>query len=62
VSDPDERPPDYPFTVTVTWSVGDALLIDYPDLLPWEARAVLEEAIEQIRADMQSDSESEEAT
>jgi hypothetical protein len=62
VSDQDEPAPDVPYVLTISWSIGDSLVLEYPDLLPWEARAVLEEAIEQIRADMQSDSESEEAT
>jgi hypothetical protein len=58
--DPEPVPDSPPYTVTVTWSVGDALVVDYPDLHPWEARAVLEEAIEMVRLDENSDREDEE--
>lgn len=58
MNDPDELSPEAPYTVTITWAIGDSLVVSYPDLMPWEARAVLEEAIEQVRADAALDSES----
>lgn len=47
----DEAAPDSAYVVSVTWYIGDALLIEYPDLQPWEAIAVLEEAISTIKAE-----------
>ena len=29
--------PALPYTLTITWTVGDALVLSYPDLQPWEA-------------------------
>jgi hypothetical protein len=55
----DEPAPAPPYTLTITWTVGDALVLSYPDLQPWEARAVLEEALEQTFADERADTEEE---
>jgi len=46
----DDPAPDAPYTITVTWTVGDALVVDYANLNPWEARAALEEAVAVVRA------------
>lgn len=54
----DETAPQVPpYTITLTWTVGDSLLVDYPELQPWEARSALEAAIEQVRADERVDEE-----
>jgi len=60
MSEQDERVPDVPFVITVTWAPGDSLLLDYPDLEPWEARAALEQAVEQTRIDEAQDREEQE--
>ena len=55
--DPYEVTPSPPYTLTIMWTVGDALVVDYPDLQPWEARAALEEALEMVCADERADTE-----
>jgi hypothetical protein len=50
-----------PYTITVTWAVGDSLVVSHPELQPWEARAALEAAIEAvIDADEDEDAEEKE--
>jgi hypothetical protein len=56
----DEPSPEVPYTITLTWAVGDALVVTYPDLNHWEARAALEEAVEIVRAEEQADNQREE--
>jgi len=57
MSQDDEPSPEVPYTITLTWSVGDALVVSYPDLNHWEARAALEEAVEVVRAEEQVERE-----
>ena len=57
MSQDDEPSPEVPYTITLTWAVGDALVVVYPDLNHWEARAALEEAVEVVRAEEQVERE-----
>jgi hypothetical protein len=57
VSQDDEPSPEAPYIITVTWAVGDTVLVDYPDLNPWEARVALKQALGQLRLDAAADEE-----
>lgn len=41
--------------IVITWTVGDSLTVDSGDLDEWEARAALEQAIELITSDVETD-------
>lgn len=53
----DEPAPEAPYTITVTWTIGDALVVEYDHLQPWEARAALEEAVDVVSAVMDEEAE-----
>jgi len=60
MNDDDDRAPDSPpFTITISWAVGDSLQVHCGGLEGWEAIAVLEQAIEAIREEDRADAEAE---
>jgi len=57
---PDDRAPDFtPFTITISWAVGDSLQVHCGDLQSWEAIAVLDQAIEAIHEEDRAEAEAE---
>jgi hypothetical protein len=57
--DQDRAPNLPPLTITITWVVGDTVIIEYENLQPWEVAAVLRLAAGQVE-DEQYDTEDEE--
>ena len=59
--DPDRAPVFAPFTVVISWVVGDSLQVDCGELEGWEVIALLQQAEEVIRdaerADVETDDE-----
>ena len=56
----DDRAPTFaPFTVTISWVVGDSLEVNCGDLEGWEVIALLEQAAEVIRDAERSEAEAE---
>ena len=61
MSDEEDRAPAFsPFVLTVTWTVGDSIFVDYGDLEPWEAAAAFDAAARMARADDDAESNTEE--
>jgi hypothetical protein len=55
-----DRAPLYvPYTVTITWTVGDSIEVDCGDLEGWEVIALLDQAGEIIRAAESAEAEAE---
>ena len=48
-----------PYTVTISWAVGDSLEVNCGDLEGWEVVALLEQAIEVIRDAEHSEADAE---
>ena len=58
----DDRAPTFaPFTVTISWVVGDSLEVNCGDLEGWEVIALLEQACDVIRDAERAEAEGEEA-
>ena len=55
----DRAPVFAPFTVTISWVVGDSLEVNCGDLEGWEVIALLEQAAEVIRDADRAEAEAE---
>lgn len=60
MADEDDRAPDLPpFTITITWAVGDSLHINTGGLTDWEAEAALNAAIDELHEAAAAEAEAE---
>ena len=55
----DRAPAFAPFTVTISWVVGDSLEVNCGDLEGWEVLMLLEQAAETIRDAERAEAEAE---
>ena len=61
MNDDDRAPTFAPYTVTISWVIGDSLEVDCGDLEGWEVIALLEQAADCIRDAERSEAEGEDA-
>jgi len=61
MSDDYDRAPNFyePYRVTITWTVGDSLLVDCGNLEGWEVMALLDQAREVIQDAERAEAETE---
>lgn len=59
ITDDDRAPVFAPFTVVISWVVGDSLQVDCGELEGWEVIALLEQAAEVVRDAERAEAEAE---